>query len=79
MDGGPGRNISASFDRIPLRFRPGIIDIGEGEAVFEGLIPDGGHARGDGDRGKRGAALEGRIPDGGHALGDGDRSQRGTA
>ena len=49
MDGGPGRNISASFDRIPSRFRPGKVDIGEGGAAVEGVIADGGHAGGDGD------------------------------
>ena len=44
MDSGPGRNLFVSFDRIPLRFRPGKVDIGEGGAAVEGEIVDGGHA-----------------------------------
>ena len=49
MDGGPGRDVSVPLDRVPFRFRSGIIDIGEGGAALEGVIADGGHAGGDGD------------------------------
>lgn len=72
MDGNPGRNVSASWDRLPLRLRPGIIDIGEGGAALEGPIPDEDYAGGDGNRGQRGTVPEGGITNGGHARGDED-------
>lgn len=75
MDGDPGRDVPVSFDRVPLRFRPGIIDIGEGVAIFKGPITDVGHAGGDGDGEKGVAAIEGLSPDGDNAIGNGDRGE----
>ena len=82
MDGSPGRDEESpfpSFDCVPLCFRPGIIDIGEGGAFVEGAFPDVCHAGWDGDRGQGGTVREGVILDVCHAGWDGDRGQGGAA
>ena len=51
-------------------------DGGEGGAVEEGTVADGGKAGGEGDAGKGGAAVEGVVADGGEAGGEVDGDER---
>ena len=65
-------------DAAPLSFRAFIFDRGQPATVIERVVPDRGHAVGNGDRGQPATVLERIVPYTGHTTANGDRGQPAT-